>query len=516
MIVAADRGRMVLTDVFGFPDDPGVDVRVVIRKYGLAEAFYRDGSGRSRGDRRAALATAEGRADYRELDDVHHRRRDMPRISTTRSASRRSTTAGLLLGVHIADVSHYVRPGTALDRSAYDRGTSVYFPGPDPADAPRAAVERRLQPPAARRPADVSRPCWRSTPDGSVVRAEFHPSIIRTAERLTYTSVFKIFEGDADERPTLCRPRPRPPGHARAGAAAPGAGASTREAWISTSSSPSSSIRKAGSPRSRPSPRTRPTSSSRSSWSRPTWPSPPTSPGRKDSLDLPRPPRARGRRPGKAPRDAAALSGSSFPTPDKIRPADLQAAIRAAEGRPAEQVRQRPGPAGDAAGRLFRARTSAITAWPSQTTRISLRPSAAIPTSSSTVRSSGRSRFDAVPALPGIALHSSEQERKADGAEQDLVEWRIFRFLKDKLGEEFTGSSSTSPGPGSSSSSTIYFVRGHLSFDDLGAATGSPRPGARSGPPGRKPRPRIELGQSVTVVLAAVDPILRRMTLVPA
>src|ERR1700677_531138 len=103
------------------------------------------------------------------------------------------------LQVHIADVSHYVRPGTSLDLEARLRGTSVYFPD-------RAVP---MLPPALSSGMCSLRPnedrlvlsCIAEIDSaGEVVEFELCEGIIRSAARMTYTQVQKILDGDAETR----------------------------------------------------------------------------------------------------------------------------------------------------------------------------------------------------------------------------------------------------------------------------------------------------------------------------
>jgi ribonuclease R len=100
------------------------------------------------------------------------------------------------LHVHIADVSHYVRPGSAIDQEAVNRGTSVYFP--DRA-VPMLPVELSTDVCSLRPNEDrpVLSALLEIDHQGAVVGQEFCQGVIRSAERMTYTNVFRVLEGDA-------------------------------------------------------------------------------------------------------------------------------------------------------------------------------------------------------------------------------------------------------------------------------------------------------------------------------
>jgi ribonuclease R len=116
--------------------------------------------------------------------------------------------------------------------------------------------------------------------------------------------------------------------------------------------------------------------------------------------------------------------------------------------------------------------------------------------------------------LDGIALHSSERERNADEAEQGLLEWRIFRLLKERLGDEFTGVVVDVTKAGLVVELDDYFVDGFLPFRDLDGDQGR-RTGGRS-PRGRRRRKLVDLGDRIRVILVSCDPVLQRMGLAPA
>src|SRR5947199_81832 len=103
------------------------------------------------------------------------------------------------LGVHIADVSHYVQEDSALDREAYERGTSVYFPERAVHMFPSELATGlcSLNPHVDR----LVQSCFMEVDRrGQVVRHEFHDGVINSSERMTYTAVNGIL---TDRDPAL-------------------------------------------------------------------------------------------------------------------------------------------------------------------------------------------------------------------------------------------------------------------------------------------------------------------------
>lgn len=103
----------------------------------------------------------------------------------------------MLLGVHIADVSHYVTPGSPLDDDAYRRGTSVYYPGHVVPMLPFALSDGlcSLVPNEDRLAFSAF---LELGPDGRRHKAEFSKSVIRSKARMTYNNVNKILDGDQE------------------------------------------------------------------------------------------------------------------------------------------------------------------------------------------------------------------------------------------------------------------------------------------------------------------------------
>jgi ribonuclease R len=112
---------------------------------------------------------------------------------------RRLQSGNFELQVHIADVAHYVRPQSALDQEARLRGTSVYFP--DRA-VPMLPLELSTDLCSLRPQVDrlVMSCVMEIDRRGEIVGVELSPGMIRSAERMTYTAVNEVLEGDEAQR----------------------------------------------------------------------------------------------------------------------------------------------------------------------------------------------------------------------------------------------------------------------------------------------------------------------------
>jgi ribonuclease R len=190
-------GRVI--EMLGYPDDFGVDVEIVIRKHHLPHRFPPEVLAQAQtffSSIRADEAT--GRTDFRGMDVVTIDG-ETARDFDDGVWADRAANGNYLLHVHIADVSHYVRPGTPIDTEARLRGTSVYFP--DRA-IPMLPLELStglcsLNPRADRLTVSV---LLEIDHRGDTVSQEFVRGVIRSAERLTYTQVHLLLEGDAAMR----------------------------------------------------------------------------------------------------------------------------------------------------------------------------------------------------------------------------------------------------------------------------------------------------------------------------
>jgi len=191
------RGRVI--EILGYEDDFGVDVEIAIRKYHLPHRFPD-----------AVLHDAERIEPIISSAELHRRRdfRDLPIVTIDGETARDFDDAVLVrrlengnfeLEVHIADVAQYVKEGSALDQEARLRGTSVYFP--DRA-VPMLPLELSTDICSLRPHVDrLVMSCIMEIDNaGDVVGYEICPGVIRSAERMTYTEVNAILEGDESAR----------------------------------------------------------------------------------------------------------------------------------------------------------------------------------------------------------------------------------------------------------------------------------------------------------------------------
>ncbi len=183
-----------VTEVLGDIDEPGVDNEIIIRKYGIPDEHSDEAIAEAR---RIGTTVREkdlrGRTDFRRLQivtiDGEHARDFDDAISLETLAN-----GNYWLGVHIADVAHYVHEGGALDGEAYERGTSVYFPDRAvhmfPADLATGLCS--LNPQVDR----LVQSCLMEVDRrGAVVRYELHDGVIHSNARMTYTEVNAILTG---------------------------------------------------------------------------------------------------------------------------------------------------------------------------------------------------------------------------------------------------------------------------------------------------------------------------------
>ncbi len=213
----AEPGEMVVAEITRWPssgspplgrvverlgplDAPGVDAAIILRQHGIPDEHGRAAiEEAARLGRHVRPRDLEGRTDFRSIQTITidgEQARDFDDAVTLEVRPN----GHFWLGVHIADVSHYVREGSALDEEARDRGTSVYFPEravhmfpPELATGLCSlvpGVDRLVQ------------SCLMELDgNGNVVRYELHDGVIVSDARMTYTEVNGILtDRDPDLR----------------------------------------------------------------------------------------------------------------------------------------------------------------------------------------------------------------------------------------------------------------------------------------------------------------------------
>ncbi|MBK5251595.1 MAG: ribonuclease R [Peptostreptococcaceae bacterium] len=189
------EGKIV--EILGYVDDIGTDILSIIRRHKLPEEFPQkvldeaerteeavsesDIKGR-RDLRNEKIITIDG-ADAKDLDDA--------------VSIKKLENGDFLLGVHIADVTHYVSEGSKMDKEALNRATSVYL-----VDRVIPMLPRRLSngicslnPKVDRLTLSVE---MQIDKKGKVIKYEIFESIINSSERMTYKDVTALLENGSD------------------------------------------------------------------------------------------------------------------------------------------------------------------------------------------------------------------------------------------------------------------------------------------------------------------------------
>jgi len=178
--------------IIGHKNDPGVDILCIVYKYGINDEFSNELMDevndlpdsvsseeivRRKDLRNECIVTIDG-DDAKDLDDA---------------ISIKKTDGGYILGVHIADVSHYVKKDTLVDQEAYDRGTSVYL-----ADRVIPMLPHKLSNGICSLNEKVDRltiTCEMEIDNlGKIKNYNIYESVINSKKRMTYKAVNSILE----------------------------------------------------------------------------------------------------------------------------------------------------------------------------------------------------------------------------------------------------------------------------------------------------------------------------------
>ena len=185
-----------ISEVLGNYADPGMEIEIALRKHDLPFEFSRAAL-----EENKALPDKVKKADLKGREDL----RELPLVTIDGETARDFDDAvfcarqgrGWRLVVAIADVSHYVQPGMALDKEAMARGNSVYFPRrvipmlPEKLSNGICSLNPEVERMAMVCDMEVSAA-------GKIGKYRFYPAVFRSQARLTYNLVWSWLSGDAE------------------------------------------------------------------------------------------------------------------------------------------------------------------------------------------------------------------------------------------------------------------------------------------------------------------------------
>ncbi len=182
-----------ITEILGFPDEPGVDVASVVKNFGLPLTFKKEIEAEAnRQTLKIDSGELAGRLDLRNLRTFTIDPVDAKDFDDAISLEKLEN--GLIrLGVHIADVSHFVKPHSPLDREAFQRGTSIYL-----VDRVVPMLPEHLSNELCSLKPDEDRLTFSCLMDinerGEVVSYLIKPSVIHSQRRFSYQEAQKIID----------------------------------------------------------------------------------------------------------------------------------------------------------------------------------------------------------------------------------------------------------------------------------------------------------------------------------
>ncbi len=193
-IISWEPTRGEIIEILGKENAPGVEIRGILRSHGVEEKFPPEVQAEaSRVELEPNAEEISRRIDRRNLKIVTIDGEDAKDLDDGVYAEE--IDGGFFLGVYIADVSHYVRPKTFLDREAFERGTSIY-----PVDRVVPMLPKELSNGICSLNAGVDRLAMacemKLDKVGRVVDYKIFPTVIHVFKRLSYTQVNKFLDGD--------------------------------------------------------------------------------------------------------------------------------------------------------------------------------------------------------------------------------------------------------------------------------------------------------------------------------